>query len=97
VPIVAGRGGGRHADLARTNQLLLTIIWLRQYPTNEVLGFLFGVSDSTASRILARLLPLLEGTGKDTMPPARPRPETPQDAGHAAGGDARTGGHHRDL
>jgi hypothetical protein len=31
-------GGGRHAELARTNQLLLTIIWLRLYPTNEVLG-----------------------------------------------------------
>jgi hypothetical protein len=60
-------GAGRHTDLARTNQLLLTVIWLRQYPTNEVLGFLFGVSDSTASRILSRMLPLLEQAGKDTM------------------------------
>jgi hypothetical protein len=41
----------------------LTIIWLRQYPTNELLGYLFGVSDSTASRILARVLPLLEAAG----------------------------------
>jgi hypothetical protein len=72
-------GAGRHADLARTNQLLLTIIWLRLYPTNEVLGFLFGVSDSTASRILARLLPLLEAAGKDTMrmpDPGRKRRKT---------------------
>jgi hypothetical protein len=72
-------GAGRHADLARTNQLLLTIIWLRQYPTNEVLGFLFGVSDSTASRILARMLPLLEDAGKDTMrmpDPGRKRRKT---------------------
>lgn len=60
-------GAGRHAELARTNQLLLTIIWLRQYPTNEVLGYLFSVSDSTASRILSRMLPLLEAAGKDTM------------------------------
>jgi hypothetical protein len=60
-------GGGRQADLAYTNQLLLTLVWLRQYPTNEVLGFLFGVSDSTVSRILARLLPLLEASGKDSM------------------------------
>jgi hypothetical protein len=72
-------GAGRHADLARTNQLLLTIIWLRQYPTNEVLGFLFGVSDSTASRILTRILPLLEAAGKDTMrmpDPGRKRRKT---------------------
>ncbi len=60
-------GAGRHADLARTNQLLLSIIWLRQYPTNEVLGYLFGVSDSTVSRILARCIPLLEADGRDTM------------------------------
>jgi hypothetical protein len=60
-------GGGRQSDLAPRDQILLTIIWLRQYPTNEVLGFLFGVSDSTASRILARVVPLLEAAGKDTM------------------------------
>jgi DDE superfamily endonuclease/Helix-turn-helix of DDE superfamily endonuclease len=60
-------GGGRHADLARRDQILLALIWLRQYPTNEVLGFLFGVSDSTTSRVLHRLLPLLEASGKDTM------------------------------
>jgi hypothetical protein len=60
-------GGGRHADLTRTNQLLLTVIWLRLYPTNEVLAYLFGVSDSTVSRIIARILPLLEASGKDTM------------------------------
>ena len=60
-------GGGRHADRTRTNQLLLTVVWLRQYPTNEALGFLFGVSDSTASRVIARVLPLLEAAGKDGM------------------------------
>jgi hypothetical protein len=32
-----------------------------------VLGFLFGVSDSTASRLLARVIPLLEAAGRDTM------------------------------
>ena len=61
------KGGGRHADLAPRDQILMALIWLRQYPTNEVLGFLFGVSDSTASRILKRLVPLLEASGKDTM------------------------------
>src|SRR4029453_11546442 len=60
-------GGGRHADLATRDQILLAIILLRQYPTNEVLGFLFGVSDSTASRVLSRVIVLLEAAGKDTM------------------------------
>lgn len=60
-------GGGRHAELCWTNQVLLTVIWLRTYPTNEVLAYLIGVSDSTVSRVLARMLPLLEAAGKDTM------------------------------
>jgi hypothetical protein len=60
-------GGGRSAELDERNQLLLTVVWLRQYPTHEVLGYLFGVSDSTISRIIARVLPLLEQAGRDTM------------------------------
>jgi len=60
-------GGGDNFDLATADQVLMTAVWLRQYPTNEVLGFLFGVSDSTASRTLARCLPVLERAGQDTM------------------------------
>ena len=60
-------GGGDTFDLTATDHLLLTIVWLRQYPTNEVLGFLFGVSDSTASRARTRCLPVLERAGRDTM------------------------------
>lgn len=60
-------GGGRHADLCWTNQVLVTVVWLRTYPTNEILAYLMGVSDSTVSRVLARILPLLEAAGKDTM------------------------------
>lgn len=60
-------GAGRHADLAATNQIIMTVIWLRQYPPNEVLGYLFRVSDSTASRMVARILPLLEAVGRVTM------------------------------
>jgi len=60
-------GGGDDFDLSTADQLLLTVVWLRQYPTNEVLGFLFGVSDSTASRARTRCLPVLEQSGKDTM------------------------------
>jgi hypothetical protein len=60
-------GGGDNFDLSTADQVLLTVIWLRQYPTNEVLGFLFGVSDSTASRVRTRCVPVLERAGKDTM------------------------------
>jgi hypothetical protein len=60
-------GGGRHDDLCWINQILLTVIWLRTYPTNEVLAYLIGVSDSTVSRVLARMVPLLEAAGRDTM------------------------------
>jgi hypothetical protein len=60
-------GGGDDFDLATADQVLLSVIWLRQYPTNEVLGFLFGVSDSTASRARARCLPVLARAGQDTM------------------------------
>jgi len=60
-------GGGDNFDLPLDDQFLLTIFWLRHYPTQEVLGYLFGVSDSTAKRALDRCLPLLEAAGKDTM------------------------------
>ena len=54
-------GGGDDFDLATVDQLLLTVVWLRQYPTNEVLGFLFGVSDSTAGRARSRCLQCWSG------------------------------------
>jgi hypothetical protein len=60
-------GGGDAFDLAPEDQFLLTVFWLRHYPTQEVLGYLFGVSDSTAKRAIDRCLPLLEAAGKDTM------------------------------
>jgi len=60
-------GGGDDFDLGPADQFLLTIVWLRHYPTQEVLGYLFGASDSTALRAIRRCLPLLEQAGKDTM------------------------------
>jgi hypothetical protein len=60
-------GGGRNQELAGRDQMLLTVVWLRVYPTHEVLGYLFGVSDSTVSRIIQRVLPVLEQAGRDTM------------------------------
>ncbi len=60
-------GGGRNSELDGRDQLLLTVVWLRVYPTHEVLGYLFGLSDSTVSRTIPRVLPVLEQAGRDTM------------------------------
>jgi hypothetical protein len=60
-------GAGHPFALAFADQLLLTVVWLRHYPTQEALGFLFGVSDSAALRACERCLPLLERAGRDTM------------------------------
>src|SRR5687767_6844754 len=43
-------GGGRHSALDQRDQLLLTLIWLRHYPTYDVLGYLFGVSRMAIER-----------------------------------------------
>jgi hypothetical protein len=60
-------GGGDDFDLPVADQFLLTVVWLRHYPTQECLGYLFGASDSTALRAVRRCLPVLEAQGKDTM------------------------------
>ena len=60
-------GAGHPFALADADQLLLTVIWLRRYPTQECLGFLFGVSDSAALRAIRRCLPVLEAAGQGTM------------------------------
>ena len=75
----ASRAGHPHA-LGPADRVLLTVVRLRQYPTQEVLGFLFGVSDSAAKRAVDRCLPLLERAGRDTMrmpDPGRGRRKTP--------------------
>jgi len=61
------QGGGDTFDLAAADQFLLTVAWLRHYPTQECLGYLFGVSDPTALRAARRCLPALEAQGKDSM------------------------------
>ena len=60
-------GAGHPFELVARDQMLLTVIWLRLYPIHEVLAYLFGVSDSTVSRLIERVLPLLEQAGRDTM------------------------------
>ena len=60
-------GGGTPFTLAPREQFLLAVIWLRLYPMHEVLGFLFGVTYPTVGRVIARVLPILEAAGRDTM------------------------------
>src|SRR5207248_4773350 len=60
-------GAGHPFSLMPQEQMLLTVIWLRLYPTLEVLGFLFGVSDTTALRAVGRVLPLLQAAARDAM------------------------------
>lgn len=60
-------GAGHPFELALRDHLLLTVIWLRLYPIHEVLAYLFGVSNSTVSRLIARVLPILERSGRDAM------------------------------
>jgi DDE superfamily endonuclease len=60
-------GGGDKPALAAREQILLTVIWLRLYPTHDVLGFLFGISQPTVGRYLQHVLPILEQMGRDTM------------------------------
>ncbi len=75
-------GGGRRFTLSLADQVLLTIVWLRQYPTFPVLGYLFGLDDRPASRIVARILPLLEAAGRDSMRLPDPGPHHRRDLPH---------------
>jgi hypothetical protein len=60
-------GGGRDAPLTDRDQMLLTVIWLRQYPVHEVLAYFFSVSPAAVWRYISPVLPVLEAAGKDTL------------------------------
>lgn len=58
-------GAGHPHGLPPRDRVLLTVIWLRHDLARDVLGCLFGVSGTTAARVVARILPLLVGTPAD--------------------------------
>ena len=60
-------GAGHPFHLTGRDQLLLTLVWLRQYPTYPVLGYLFGVSVPTVSRLLRQVLPVLADAGRASL------------------------------
>jgi hypothetical protein len=53
-------GGGDKAHLCLRNQLLMTLAWLRIYPTYEVLGLLFDLHKSNAFRNTETVLATLD-------------------------------------
>lgn len=56
--IIAG-GGGRKPKLSIKEQIILTLVYLRQMTTFQLLGIQFGVSESTANDTFNYWLPLL--------------------------------------
>jgi hypothetical protein len=53
-------GGGPRATLDLPTRLLMTLLWLRVYPTYEVLGWLFGLEKSNAWENVQDTLAILE-------------------------------------
>ncbi|MGF2033817.1 MAG: transposase [Nostoc sp. CmiVER01] len=58
IRIIAG-GGGRKPKLSVTEQIILTLVYLRQMTTFQLLGIQFGVSESTANDTFNYWLPIL--------------------------------------
>jgi hypothetical protein len=56
-------GAGRHPDHDLRDQLLMTLVWLRVYPSYSLLGWLFGLDKANAWRNVQDTLALL-----DTLP-----------------------------
>jgi len=53
-------GGGSNYVLDMQDLVLMTLVWLHLYPKTVVLGYLFGVSQPTASRNTRRVLTVLQ-------------------------------------
>lgn len=56
---VNAKGAGCHQKLSFTDQILLTLDYLRQFETFQSLGVKFEVSESTAHKIFHKWLPIL--------------------------------------
>lgn len=54
-------GAGREFALPPTDRLLMLLMYYRTYATRALLGFLFGLDDSSAGRNINPLQPLLAG------------------------------------
>ncbi|MBA4449815.1 transposase family protein, partial [Cylindrospermopsis raciborskii CS-506_D] len=52
-------GGGRKPKLSPSEQIILTLTYLRQLTTFQLLGIQFGVSETTANDIFNYWLPII--------------------------------------
>ena len=59
--LVRAAGAGHPHDLDPKTRLLLALVWLRVYPTYELLGWLFGLDKSNAWHNAQDVLAVLEG------------------------------------
>lgn len=53
-------GGRKYAMPDLKDQLLLTLVWAKVYPSYLFLEYLFGIDESTISRIISSIKPLLQ-------------------------------------
>jgi hypothetical protein len=58
-PRLRAPGAGRPHDLSERDRLLMTLVWLKVYPTYEVLGFFFMLHQGNARRNVLDVLALL--------------------------------------
>ena len=54
-------GGGRKKSLGKAEEIILTLYYLHHVPTFQLLGAIFGVSESTANNIFQALEQYFEG------------------------------------
>ncbi|MDB9520337.1 transposase, partial [Roseofilum reptotaenium CS-1145] len=65
-PRLIKAGGGREAKLRLEEQIILTLFYLHNFPTFQILGIQFGVSESTAHKIFHEWIEILE----ELLPPS---------------------------
>jgi len=81
-------GGGRKGQLGTTEQkLLFSLVYLKTYPLQALLGELFGLSQSRANRWWQRLLPMVKQALEDlgVLPSREPAQFAKQERGRQEG------------
>jgi hypothetical protein len=66
-------GAGRKYALDAPTRLVMTLVWLKVYPTWEVLGFLFGIHERTARREVRDVLEVVKKLARFPLEQRRPR------------------------
>jgi hypothetical protein len=78
-------GGGRKGQLGTTEQkLLFSLVYVKTYPLQALLGAMFGLSQSRVNRWLQRLLPIVKQALEElgVLPSRAPAQFAEQERGH---------------